>query len=202
MSSINMPYKGSLTREQFLFYEMRIVAQMIITGKSDAEIIDEIYADNTFQYPTERMLKNITSVCLRRLYAMKDESLMRVIAMKPVEEAKQVCLYAIMRENRIMWEFMITVIGEKYRLLDMTFSDSDLNIFFMRLQEQSDIVASWTESTIKKMKSVIKRILIENDYIDNGRSKVLNPVLLSNTLENAIRSNNDLLALPAFNCFS
>ena len=107
-----------------------------------------------------------------------------------------------MRENRIMWEFMITVIGEKYRLLDMTFSDSDLNIFFMRLQEQSDIVASWTESTIKKMKSVIKRILIENDYIDSGRSKVLNPVLLSNTLENAIRSNNDLLALPAFNCFS
>ena len=122
--------------------------------------------------------------------------------MKPVKEAKQGCLYAIMRENRNIWEFMITVIGEKYRLLDMTFSDSDLNIFFMRLQEQSDIVASWTESTIKKMKSVIKRILIENDYIDSGRSKVLNPVLLSNTLENAIRSNNDLLALPAFNCFS
>lgn len=198
----SVPYNGSLTREQFLFYEMRTVAKLMELGLKDDEIIEKIYKENLFQYPTERMLKNLSGVCLKRLHAMDDESLISVIANQPVEAAKQVCLYAIMKENRIMWEFMITVIGEKYRQTDFSFGDIDVNVFFMRLQEQDDSVAKWKESTINKMKSVIKRMLIENGYIDNGRAKRLNPVLISSILENAIRSNNDEIALPAFNCFS
>ena len=52
-------YNGGLTREQFLFYEIRIVARLICEGKSRDEIIEEIAADNLFQYPTERMIKTI-----------------------------------------------------------------------------------------------------------------------------------------------
>ena len=53
------PYKGSgnLTREQFLFYEMRTTAKLMKTGIDDAQIIESIIADNLFQYPTEKSLK-------------------------------------------------------------------------------------------------------------------------------------------------
>lgn len=197
----SVPYNGSLTREQFLFYETRTVAKLIAEGLTDEEIILKVFSENLFQYPTERMLKNIASVCLKRLHAIEDRNLIKVVANSPVEVSKQVCLYAIMKQNRIMWEFMITVIGEKYRQMDYAFSDRDINVFFMRLQEQDDLVAEWKESTIKKMKSVIKRILIENDYLDSGKAQQLNPVLINNVLENAIRCNNDEIALPAFNCF-
>lgn len=197
----SVPYNGSLTREQFLFYETRTVAKLIAEGLTDEEIILKVFSENLFQYPTERMLKNIASVCLKRLHAMEDRDLIKVVANSPVEVSKQVCLYAIMKQNRIMWEFMITVIGEKFRQMDYAFSDRDINVFFMRLQEQDDLVAEWKESTIKKMKSVIKRILIENDYLDSGKAQQLNPVLINNVLENAIRCNNDEIALPAFNCF-
>lgn len=197
----SVPYNGSLTREQFLFYETRTVAKLITEGLTDEEIILKVFNENLFQYPTERMLKNIASVCLKRLHAMEDRDLEKVVANSSVEVSKQVCLYAIMKQNRIMWEFMITVIGEKYRQMDFSFSDRDINIFFMRLQEQDELVAEWKESTIKKMKSVIKRILIENDYLDSGKAQQLNPVLVNNVLENAIRCNNDDIALPAFNCF-
>lgn len=197
----SVPYNGSLTREQFLFYETRTVAKLLTEGLTDEEIILKVFDENLFQYPTERMLKNLASVCLKRLHAMEDKDLIKVVANSPVEVSKQVCLYAIMKQNRIMWEFMITVVGEKYRQMDFSFSDRDINVFFMRLQEQDDLVAEWKESTIKKMKSVIKRILIENDYLDSGKAQQLNPVLINNVLENAIRCNNDEIALPAFNCF-
>lgn len=197
----SVPYNGSLTREQFLFYETRTVARLIEEGLTDEEIIIKVFNENLFQYPTERMLKNIAGVCLKRLHAMEDSDLIKTVAISPVEVSKQVCLYAIMKYNRVMWEFMITVIGEKFRQMDFAFSDRDINIFFMRLQEQDDIVAAWKESTIKKMKSVIKRILIENDYLDSGKAQQLNPVLINTVLENAIRCNNDDIALPAFNCF-
>jgi hypothetical protein len=95
---------------------------------------------------------------------------------------------------------MITVIGEKYRLLDNSFSRMDLNIFFSRLQEQSDSVAAWSEQTIQKIKSVLVRILVENSYLDSNRSVTLNPVLIVPLLEAKIRAAGDLAALPAFNC--
>ena len=46
------PYKGSgnLTREQFLFYEMRTTARLMKTGLDDAEIVKRIISDNLFQY--------------------------------------------------------------------------------------------------------------------------------------------------------
>ena len=45
-------YRGSLTREQFLFYETRIVAKKILEDKNEEEVVKEIIADNLFQFPT------------------------------------------------------------------------------------------------------------------------------------------------------
>ena len=39
--NINTPYR-TITREQFLFNEMRIVASLLSEGKSEKEIIEEI----------------------------------------------------------------------------------------------------------------------------------------------------------------
>lgn len=198
------PYKGSgnLTREQFLFYEMRTTARLMITGINDAQIIERIIADNLFQYPTEKSIKKMASVCVKRLHLLEDQSLIAAIADMDSYTAKQICLYAMMKQYRIIWDFMITVIGMKYRQQDYTFSRRNINIFFMRLQEQDDTVASWSEDTVKKIESVISRILIENEYIDNGRAKTLNTVLISGVLENAIRESGQEIVLPAFNCLS
>ena len=73
---------------------------------------------------------------------MNDYSLVQAIATQPSEVAKQICLYAMMKQNRLVWDFMITVIGEKFRSRDNSFGKKDLNIFFLRLQEQDDNVAS------------------------------------------------------------
>ena len=133
---------------------------------------------------------------------MEDESLIQAISIQPTDVAKQICLYAMMKQSRLVWEFMITVIGEKYRLRDSSFGKIDLNTYFMRLQEQDDTVATWSDNTITKLKQVLARVLVETEYLDNLKSDHLNPVWLQPILENAIRSNGDLAALPAFNCFS
>lgn len=109
---------------------------------------------------------------------------------------------AMMKQSRLMWEFMLTVIGEKYRLKDSSFGRIDLNTYFMRLQEQDDAVATWSEGTITKLKQVLAKVLVENEYLDDIRADHLNPVYLHPILENAIRSHGDLMVLPAFNCFS
>ena len=196
------PYIASLTREPFLFYEMRTTAKLICEGLEDAEVVSRIAEENLFQYPTEKTISRIARACIKRLRAMEDESLIQAISIQPADVAKQICLYAMMKQSRLVWEFMITVIGEKYRLRDTSFGKIDLNTFFMRLQEQNDTVASWSNTTITKLKQIIARVLVETEYLDNLKADHLNPVWLHPVLENAIKSNGDAAVLPAFNCFS
>lgn len=198
------PYMGSgqMTREQFLFYEMRTTARLMAEGLSEKEIIERIVKDNLFQYPTEKSIQKMARTCMVRLKSLEDANLIVVIASQPAEIAKQVCLYAMMKRYRLIWDFMITVIGEKYRISDDSFGKIDLNSFFLRLEEQDDLVASWSDTTISKLKQVLTRMLVENEYIDSARATKLNPVWLHPVLENAIRAKGDEIALPAFNCFS
>lgn len=196
------PYIASLTREPFLFYEMRTTAKLLTSGLSAEDAVAQITVENLFQYPTEKSIARMAKACVKRLQVMKDADLIHAIATQPTEIAKQICLYALMKQSRLVWEFMLTVIGEKYRSKDSSFGRIDLNTYFIRLQEQDDTVASWSEGTITKLKQVLAKILVETEYLDDIRADHLNPVYLHPILENAIRSHGDLAVLPAFNCFS
>lgn len=200
----NSPYKGSaqITREQFLFYEMRTTAKLMREGLNDEEIIDRIVEENLFQYPTEKSIRQMAKACVARLKGMGDEDLIEAVATQSSETAKQICMYAMMKQYRLVWDFMITVIGEKYRMQNFSFSQMDVNVFFMQLQEQDDYVAGWGESTVKKIRQILIRVLAENEYLDSIKADHINPVWLNPVLENAIRSNNDDRALSAFNCFA
>lgn len=71
----------------------------------------------------------MAKACIKRLHALEDDSLVSAIASQPTDVAKQICLYALMKQSRLVWEFMLTVIGEKYRLRDTSFGKIDLNTF-------------------------------------------------------------------------
>lgn len=197
-----MEYSGGLTREQFLFYEGRITAALLCQGLSREEVLDKIQKENLFQYPTERMVSSIAKTCFRRIDALDNQYLVENLANGPLESAKQINLYAMMKYNRIVWDFMTGVIGDKFHTRALDFSKKDLNLFFFRLQEQNDGIASWSETTIEKIKQVLKKSLVECKYLDTTKSDFLNPLLITSELEYGIRENQDLAALPAFNCFN
>lgn len=194
-------YNGGLTREQFLFFEIRIVAKFICEGLQREEILKRLTEENLFQFPTERMISSIATTCFKRIEALESETLVYQLANSPVEVAKQINLYAMMKYNKIVWDFMTTVVGEKYRTQEFEFSKKDLNVFFFLLQEQNDTVASWSDSTISKIKQVLTKSLVECGYLDTTRSTQLNNISIEPELEDEIRASGDLAALSAFNCF-
>ena len=197
--NINTPYR-TITREQFLFNEMRIVASLLSEGKSEKEIVEEIATNNLFQYPTERMIKNIAQVCLNRFKEADSKELVELVAKGSSDTAKQACLFLMMNYYRLVWEFMINVIGEKYRTKNNSFGKVDLNSFFTQLQEQNETVASWSDSTVNKCKQVLKKSLVEAVYLDNARSQELNHILLDPELKDIIEHTQNPNALIAFGC--
>lgn len=196
-----MQYSGSLTREQFLFQEMRITARLKQEGLDDADILERVYEGNLFQYPTEREIKSKCRACLKRLDCIADiPYAMDALANSTIGEAKQAALVALMCQSLLMQDFMVTVIGDKFRRLDMTLTRRDMNLFFERLAEQSDDVASWSDQTIQKLKVVMRSCLRETEYIQ-GTEETLYPVLLSDEFAAALKDAGRRNFLPAFNVF-
>lgn len=199
----DQPYKGALTREQWLFREIRIVAQLRLDeGLSDADIIDRVVEQNLFQYPTERELKSIARALCRRLTALSDDSerrhdLARLIARGTTDQARQANLYAIACDYRVMWEFMTAVVATKHRQLDTSLPKREIAAFLEGLRTQDEKVAGWSDATLSKIRQVFVRCLEECGLYDRA-SEQLNPVLLDFELESLIRGNDDAAILPAF----
>ena len=198
----NQPYRGALTREQWLFREIRIVARLRLDEDlSDADIVERVVEQNLFQYPTERELKSIARALCRRLTALSDDPerrarLARLIAHGTVDQARQTNLYAIACDYRVMWEFMTVVVASKRRQLDAHLPKREIVSFLEGLRAQDEKVAGWSDATLNKIRQVFVKCLEECGMYDRA-SEQLTSVLLDFELEGLIRANDDAAILPA-----
>lgn len=197
----SLEYNGSLTAEQFLFREIRITSRMYLDAIDVNKAIELVLVDNLFQYPTERQVSRMVRACYKRIEALDNQDLVQILATGDIDTAKQVNLYAMMRYNMLVRDFMIRLVGEKLRIQDYFLTKKDINAFLTELQAQNSTVASWSEETIKRIRGVLVRCLVETQYLENQRDEKLHPVFLSEDLERGIRDNGDESSLIAFNCF-
>ena len=105
----------------------------------------------------------------------------------------------MMRQNRLINDFMLKVIGNKFAERDYSFSKLVVSSFLIDLQEQDPWVASWSVSTLNKIRQVIVKTLVDNEYLDDINSRQLNTITINPILEDILREKHKL-ALAAFNC--
>lgn len=195
---LNSPYKSTIISEPFLFYEVRLTARLLDSGLSKEEVAEKIAKENLYQLPTEKRCQKLIKACFKRLEVLNDDGLVHALATELADNAKQINLYAIAKQHRILWDFMVTVIGEKYQTLDSSFGKIDINSYFSRLQEQDDRVATWGDKTIAELSRIFRGILVDNGYLDTLNATKLNTVWINPVLEEGIRRNGDEIILPAF----
>jgi hypothetical protein len=173
-----LEYKSTIKSRPFLFRETKKAAELINKGFKEFEIKEKVKKDNIFQVNTETRRSEIASTVLRRLKAL-DDFLIEKIAEGNVDTSKQIVVYAIMKTDRLFFEFMYEVFREKILLRDFTLQDKDFNIFFDRKKEQSERVASWDDYTFYKLKQVYIRILFEAGFIKNQKNdrEIARPII-------------------------
>ncbi len=202
------PYRGSITREQWLLRETRVVARLRADAAnagaplSCEDVIILAAEQNIFQYPTEREVKSIARACWRRLDALSSDQALRdrlidLIAAGVPDQACQANLYAMARDNRIVWDFLAAVIGPKLQRLDESLPKREIVAFLEGLRSQDDRAARWSDATLNKIRQVLTACLVGCGMYDR-RSEALRRPLLDLTLEQAMRANGDNALLPAF----
>ena len=179
-----MEYKSTIKSRPFLYKETKKAAALIKQGVHINEIRNKSVEDNIFQLESEARKKEVASIIVTRLKDL-DKFIIDKISEGNVETSKILVLYAIIKTDRLFFEFMNEIYKEKLLLRDLFLRDKDFNTFFQSKREQSEKVASWTEYTFKKLKQVYVRILFECGLIENqkGDRKIKTPILESEVKE-------------------
>ncbi|MBU9673999.1 DUF1819 family protein [Planococcus sp. CP5-4] len=185
-----LKYTSALTGAAFMFYEFKQVAILKEAGLSDTEIRKKVIDENLFQHEKISSLKRGLPYVLRRVNAL-DETLRNMVIEDSNEVGKTINLYAIMKTNRLFYEFMEEVIYEKFQLNNYSLEKKDLNTFFTMKMEQNENIAKWTEETIKKLKHVHSKILIDMGMLKNMKSGELNRIIMDERVKNHLTDIGD-----------
>lgn len=196
-------YRGSITREQVLLNETRIVARLMLDGGlDDDEIVDRVTAHNLFQYPTEREQRSIARACIRRLHAAlptpAEQALARSLACTgTLEELAQLNLYAMACDNRLVWDLLACIVAPKFTLFDYSLTRAELKAFLEGLRAQDPRIAEWSPATMTKIRQVFTRAL-ESAGMYDRKTCQLHPPLISPALEDLVRTCGSERILTAF----
>lgn len=179
-----MEYKSTIKSRPYLYKETKKAAILLNSGLKINELKVKAVEENIFQVESEARMKELASIITTRLKEL-DAYLIDKIENSNIETSKIIVLYAIIKNDRLFFEFMNEVYKEKLLLRDLFIRDKDFNMFFQSKRQQSEKVDSWTEYTFKKLKQVYIRILFECGLIENQRGdrKIKTPILDSEVKE-------------------
>lgn len=160
----NKEYSAKLTGESFLLYEFKIIAKLKKEGFSDKYIRKMVLEENLFQYKFKSSITRRLTPLLQRVNIL-DNTLIDMLIDDPLGNGLVINLYAIMKNDRLFFEFMNEVVKEKLQNTNEIIEKKDINIYFEQKAEQNEIITKWSDATIQKLKQVIKKILSEAKVI-------------------------------------
>ena len=111
-----------------------------------------------------------------------------------INTAKIVAVIAAMATDLLFFELMYEVYRIKLNMDEDTLKDADLNMFFNRKIEQSEVIAGWSDTAIKKLKQTYCKYMqaagLLQERVKNER-KIIKPyvdvelrnILLENSME-------------------
>lgn len=175
-----MEYKSTIKSRPYLYKETKKASILVNKGLDVNDIKEKSLQDNIFQLESEARKKEVASIITARLKDL-DKQIIYNIENSNVETSKVLVLYAILKTDRLFFEFINEVYKEKILLKNLFIKDKDFNVFFQNKREQSEKVASWSEYTFKKLKQVYIRILFESGLIVNqkGDREIKIPIIES-----------------------
>lgn len=184
-----LDYSLSFTAASLMTYETEQVAQLYLEHK-DWNIVQQLVIDdNIMQKGTISTRKREFSEIKKRLKDISEEQL-HFITECTTDELKLYCLYLCCRTYRLVYEFIVEVVRDKFLMFDYMILDSDYSRFIESKTASSNKLQSITEKTQYKIKQVIFKILEQSTLIDSAKSKNIQKPYISNELENIIATDS------------
>ncbi len=173
-----MKYSAGLVSKSFWYLESKKTANCMLDGLNREQIRDLAIKDNIYQVESEYRAKRMSNAIYSRLNSLP-EVILEDLVKSDIATSKILVLISIMKTDRLFFEFMHEVFRNNIILGNFSLNDRDINVFFEEKKAQSDIVAKWIDSTIRRMKSEYIRMLNESGLLklDSDKREIIIPFL-------------------------
>lgn len=183
-------YSAGMVSKPFWFLEFKKVIRLLHDGCSYDDIKYQSVNENLFSVSKAYRAKEIYNNVTRRAKALNTD-MIELFCSTDLASSKIIALISVMKTDKLFFEFLYDVYREKIILGMSELTNSDINIFFKNKQSQSETVAVWTDSTLKKLRNSYTNYLCDAGILFNDAGvKKITPPVLDITLEKYLMSHN------------
>ena len=184
-------YSAGLMSQSFWFVEFKKVVKLISNGKSQSEIKNACIEENLLGAVNSYRAKRIAGYLTSRVSAL-DAKEVQLFMESDLATQKLLNLIAILRTDRLFFEFLFEVYREKIILGIPLLEDSDVNIFFKNKETQSTIVDGWKESTKSHLRQCYFNYMVDaNLLVMDGKIRRITPPILDIALERHLEAKGE-----------
>ena len=190
-------YSAGLVSQSFWFIEMKKFINLINNGISEEEIKRICIEENLFGAAKEYRAKRIYGYIRNRAEKL-DRNLIDIFCTSDPATQKIINLIAVIKSDRLFFEFMFEVYREKIILGIPIIEASDVNIFFKNKEAQNEDIALWTDTTKHRLRFIYFNYLTEANLLtDTDKKKTITPPVLDTALVNHLNACGDNAVMKA-----
>jgi len=183
-------YSGDISAGSLLLAESRKIAGLLLKQVNDDEWHNAIVIGNILQKRSPVAAKRQARLIQNRLILMTPE-LWELVYKGKNQVSIQAILAAAIKHSRLLGDFLEQVVHENWRTFKQKINVKDWKYFFDTCSQADPQMLKWTESTQKKLKQIIFRILAESNYIGSTRSGKLQSVTVLPEIRHYLTKNSE-----------
>lgn len=177
MGKTQTRYNAEIVAGALIPNESRIIARLILEGTSENELKRLLTVDNILQKRSPATAVRAAELIKKR-FALVNEDLLKIIVEGSRQALMQALLVAAIKHNKLVGDFLLRVVKEKWRLFETKLSPSDWENFLRECEQLDETVSQWKPTTREKLGQVVKKCLVEAGYLESATNPVITPVLV------------------------
>lgn len=186
-------YSTKLTAEPFLYNETKIIGEYLLSGENVQELKRKNIEENLIKHKKQGSVKRTNAPIFRRLEAMNNDILENFVY-SDVETSKYLLVYAIMKTDKLVRDFIIEVYKDKIIMRNEYIEKYDIDRWYEMKKESSFSLKNKSDITNSKAKQVIMKILQDSGMVvkeTNNRFRIIKP-LLNDKFIHLLEENKDI----------
>ena len=191
-------YSAGIMAQAFWFNEFRQFLNMIKDGYDIDEIKRLVIDENLFGAPNEYRAKRMYGYINNRASAI-EENLTELFFSSDLTTQKIINLIAVIRKDRLFFEFLYEVYREKIIVGAKTLDLADGKTFFNHKESQDDSLAEWKDTTKRRVQSAYYNFMTEANLLrsEGQKNYIITPPLLDIALERYLQAHGEAAIVKA-----
>ena len=187
-------YSSTIKAIPYMYYNSKKIAILMMEGKTGKELKKYCLDNNIIGVDSIERNKEVTSKIFDRLIRL-DDYLLDCFVKSDIITSKFILLYAIMKQDRLFFEFMFEIYREAIINEKKYISLDDFDYFFKTKKESNIKVSTWGRYTLDQISKAYRNVLKESGFGRNDKRNIIivNQLIHPNVIKHIMSDDGDYL---------